>query len=476
MPNDNLQNTDNQHQPQLQPHPPFLSRRTSLRQKPDTSNNPQQGGLKDPVDHLNMTTATSPPAANSPAHSPSTRQKNITFALTDLPSYTPDSITAPLSSSFASATPMSTSTSATTTATASTPGKRVSGRSRRITIDNLSEQLASDGMPNASPIASDMTSAPHGPLQPPSASTLTPTANGARRVRTRNNSSASSTATTMPLGPNKTNVNHFANKASNKPSDLLSSLPSTSSPKKSHKYVPKPSESFDSDEFIYWPDGNGDITANNILDPDSTERSTRNKLKQKIEPAPLMNGNTSRSTTQLLISKLPSAAKTSLPPTPARPKKLHKTAIPTPSGSTTAKKHATYTASHRSSPSPSMTSNKRRKTDSDLPATSSDHRKKPRLAPPQSTLASAPPQLPIIPQTPLEQLRTEFVAEREANLQAVVGDHDSKVRELFHMEVYMTMLAYDPEKARTDKSERLTKVSFGGMVVGVIFRKYSCGD
>ncbi|RUS12512.1 hypothetical protein BC937DRAFT_87677, partial [Endogone sp. FLAS-F59071] len=353
---------------------------------------------------------------------------------------------------------------ATSAVAASTPGKRVSGRSRRNTIDNLSEQLPGNVMSNASPIASDMTSAPHGPLQPPPASTLTPTANGARRVRTRNNSSASSTATTMSLGPNKTNVTHFASKASNKSSDLMNnnSFPSTPSPKKSHKYVPKSIElePFDSDalELIYWPDGNGDITANNILDPDSTERSTRNKLKQKIEPVPLTNGSASRATTQLLIPKLPSAAKTSLPPTPTHLKKSHKKAVHTPSGSTTAKKYASYTASHRSSPSPSTTSNKRRKTDSDLPATSSDHRKKPRLAPPQSTLAS--PQLPIIPQTPLEQLRTEFVAEREANLQAIVGDHDSKVRELFHMEVYMTMLAYDPEKARTDKSERLTKVSF----------------
>ncbi|KAL0093523.1 SNF2 family N-terminal domain-containing protein [Phycomyces blakesleeanus] len=62
-----------------------------------------------------------------------------------------------------------------------------------------------------------------------------------------------------------------------------------------------------------------------------------------------------------------------------------------------------------------------------------------------------------IPKTPLDQMRNEWLLEREKKLQAILSRHDATVRELYHLEVYQTMLGYNPEAMARNNDERLLK-------------------
>ncbi|RUS15630.1 hypothetical protein BC938DRAFT_476868, partial [Jimgerdemannia flammicorona] len=448
----------------------------------DTVHDPVQ---KPPVRTPPMPTTTATSTPNTPTNhisssgSPRTRRKSASFASTIPLTPHADPITTPSSSptpAMAATTLGTTSMNPATTTT--TLSKRNSGRSRRNTGEYPADQLlrADQASPSSSLAGQGMTSAPDAGSSVSSTTSVTPTSNGAKRGRTRRSSSAAASASpaaTTPLGPNKININtsSTATPTNNNNSKSPSETSSNSTHKKSHKYVPKSVElePFDPQtmELVYWPDGNGDITANNILDPDSTVRSTRNKLKSKeTPPAP---------STLLMVAKLSPAARPSpgtsssnTTPSLMQPKKSHKKIVhpASPTKPSHASSSTPQPVSHHLSPTSSK--NKRRKPDADLP-TALDNRKKPRLIPPASTaiplpqLHSAlppqptPPVAPALPLTPLDGLRAEFVSERESKLQVVVGNHDKMVRELYHMEVYMTMLAYDPEKARLDKSERLVK-------------------
>ncbi|CAO3590853.1 unnamed protein product [Absidia cylindrospora] len=59
------------------------------------------------------------------------------------------------------------------------------------------------------------------------------------------------------------------------------------------------------------------------------------------------------------------------------------------------------------------------------------------------------------PKTPLEKARNDSIRNREHTLQTLLAHHDNLVRELAHLEVYQTIVDYQPDSFNTD--ERVTK-------------------
>ncbi|EJT96952.1 hypothetical protein DACRYDRAFT_25392 [Dacryopinax primogenitus] len=53
---------------------------------------------------------------------------------------------------------------------------------------------------------------------------------------------------------------------------------------------------------------------------------------------------------------------------------------------------------------------------------------------------------------PIENRRQVLIRERQNNLRIVFGEHDALVREAFHLENFVTMVGYEPEDAKQDKS------------------------
>ncbi|KZO90599.1 hypothetical protein CALVIDRAFT_506667 [Calocera viscosa TUFC12733] len=107
----------------------------------------------------------------------------------------------------------------------------------------------------------------------------------------------------------------------------------------------------------------------------------------------------------------------------------------------------TGTAAHQpsltaaSSP-PTKRRNSRRSQHSQAAASSSDF---------NATSASLA-YLPIDARGPVDTRRGVLVRERSKDLRTVFHEHDSLVREAFHLENFVTMIGYDPELAKQDKS------------------------
>ncbi|KAF9581077.1 swr1 complex component, partial [Lunasporangiospora selenospora] len=64
---------------------------------------------------------------------------------------------------------------------------------------------------------------------------------------------------------------------------------------------------------------------------------------------------------------------------------------------------------------------------------------------------------PPKPLTPLDRAREAKVGVWEGKLHEVVDDHDTLVRELYHLETFTTMLTYDPVKNKADHSDRMLR-------------------
>ncbi|KAH7911372.1 hypothetical protein BJ138DRAFT_1006723, partial [Hygrophoropsis aurantiaca] len=48
--------------------------------------------------------------------------------------------------------------------------------------------------------------------------------------------------------------------------------------------------------------------------------------------------------------------------------------------------------------------------------------------------------------------RSAMLAERQNELDSILDTHDTMVREVFHLEKFVTLLGYDPKIAKTDNS------------------------
>ncbi|EEB94349.1 hypothetical protein MPER_06849 [Moniliophthora perniciosa FA553] len=48
--------------------------------------------------------------------------------------------------------------------------------------------------------------------------------------------------------------------------------------------------------------------------------------------------------------------------------------------------------------------------------------------------------------------KAQLLEEKQAQLESIYDRHDSMVRELFHMENFLTMTTYDPTEAKRDES------------------------
>ncbi|KAF8980679.1 swr1 complex component [Entomortierella lignicola] len=79
----------------------------------------------------------------------------------------------------------------------------------------------------------------------------------------------------------------------------------------------------------------------------------------------------------------------------------------------------------------------------------------------QNTIRGRPsvvdPAIPTKPLTPLDKAKQAKIIEWEGKLHEIIDNHDSLVRELYHLETYTTTLTYDPVKIKSDHSERMIR-------------------
>ena len=71
--------------------------------------------------------------------------------------------------------------------------------------------------------------------------------------------------------------------------------------------------------------------------------------------------------------------------------------------------------------------------------------------------------LPLVrpaPSTEEEVIRETQFQEKEQEISAALHSYDASLRELYFMERHMTMVDYDPDNARNDKSTLLLAVDF----------------
>ena len=59
----------------------------------------------------------------------------------------------------------------------------------------------------------------------------------------------------------------------------------------------------------------------------------------------------------------------------------------------------------------------------------------------------------------------EMLQRKRDALNDIVNRHDDLVRELFHLDKFVTLVSYDPKVAKLDKSDVFMQVSFGSILV-----------